>query len=419
MHGHQETHILKKKIFFLLHSMNVGGVEKAMLGLLSVLPLNQYEVHLGLLHKKGGFLNDIPTQVSVHEIPCYDKYWELINDPPLQNIKQMVSQGHFLDALIHFFLYVHFKLTSNRYWFYRYIMKSEPKFPMAFDLAVSFAGPSQMMDYYICQQVDAKIKCGWIHFDVSKFGIDEGMTRQLYKQYKRIFIVSETAKNIFDSIFPEFQENTVVFHNVVSPSQIVTLARDGSTFDDGFTGKRILTVGRIAQEKGQRTAIQALKLLSDKYSHLRWYFIGGGSDMVNCQDEAKKLGIAEQVVFLGANTNPYAYMRDCDIYVQPSRHEGFCITLAEALCFGNPIVATDFTGAQEQLKERENGFVVGMGAEAIASGIEKALTAPKTEKVREMENSDVEKLLSLLIECCPIDEKKYIIPYRIPVRRWG
>ena len=118
--------------------------------------------------------------------------------------------------------------------------------------------------------------------------------------------------------------------------------------------------------------------------------------MVNCQDEAKKLGLADKVVFLGAKTNPYAYMRDCDIYVQPSRHEGFCITLAEALCFGNPIVATDFTGAQEQLGERENGFVVGMDAEAIASGIEKALSAPKTEKVREIENSDVEKLLSLL-----------------------
>ena len=118
--------------------------------------------------------------------------------------------------------------------------------------------------------------------------------------------------------------------------------------------------------------------------------------MVHCHDEAKRLGVAEQVVFLGTKTNPYAYMRDCDIYVQPSRHEGFCITLAEALCFGNPIVATDFTGAKEQLKERENGFVVAMSAETIASGIEKALSVSKTAKVREDKNLDVRRLLSLL-----------------------
>ena len=89
---------MNKKIFFLCHSMNVGGVEKALLSLLSIIPFDQYEVHLGLLHKKGGFLDDVPQQVYVHEIPCYDKYWDLINDPPLTNIKKMIKVGHLLEA---------------------------------------------------------------------------------------------------------------------------------------------------------------------------------------------------------------------------------------------------------------------------------------------------------------------------------
>ena len=48
-------------------------------------------------------------------------------------------------------------------------------------------------------------------------------------------------------------------------------------------------------------------------------------------------------------------MKQCDLYVQPSRHEGYCITLSEAKCFNKPIVSTNFTGAREQLinKERE------------------------------------------------------------------
>jgi glycosyltransferase involved in cell wall biosynthesis len=95
--------------------------------------------------------------------------------------------------------------------------------------------------------------------------------------------------------------------------------------------------------------------------------------MNNCKMAAEELGVLDHVFFLGTKTNPYAYMRDCDVYVQPSRHEGFCITLAEALCFDNPIVSTDFTGAKEQLVNRKNSIVVGMEPENIAYGIEKML----------------------------------------------
>ena len=357
--------------------MNVGGVEKAMLGLLSVLPFDKYEVHLGLLHKKGGFLNALPQQIIIHEISCYDKYWEIINEPPLYYIRKMISGGQFLDALIHLLLYIHFKVSSNRYWFYRYLMRKEPKFPLSFDMAVSFAGPSQMMDYYVCKQVEARVKCGWIHFDVSKFGIDKGMTKMLYQEYERIFIVSETGKQIFDSMFPQFKNKTEVFYNIVSSTQVRELADIGETFDDDFEGTRILTVGRISQEKGQRNAIRALKLLVDKEFNVRWYFVGDGKDIANLKNDIEDFGLTKHVVFLGTKTNPYGYMRDCDVYVQPSRHEGFCITLAEALCFGSPILATDFTGAKEQLKKRENGIVVGMTEEEMARGIEKAMRFPK------------------------------------------
>ena len=62
-------------------------------------------------------------------------------------------------------------------------------------------------------------------------------------------------------------------------------------------------------------------------------------------------------------------MKDCDLYVQPSRHEGFCISLAEALCFDVPIVATPFTGAKEQLEGRPGTRVVGVNADTLSRGI--------------------------------------------------
>lgn len=359
-----------KKIFFLVHSMNVGGVEKALLGLLSILPLSEWEVHVGLIHKKGGFMSMLPKEVKVHEIDCYAKHWRLINDPPLLNIKQMIKSGNLVDAFVHTLLFIQFKITRNRYWFYKFILRKESMFPEEYDLAISFAGPSQMMDYYICEKVKAKKKCGWIHFDVSKFGIDKGMTAQLYKKYDKIFIVSETGKEIFDQMFPRLANKTEVFHNVVSPEQVLGMAETGPTFDDSFIGKRILTVGRISEEKGQRVAINALKILIDKGHRVKWYFVGDGKDLPYCRSLSEKLGISDHVIFLGTQTNPYGYMKDSDIYMQPSRHEGFCITLAEALCFGHPIIATDFTGAREQLLHRDNSIVTGMTAEEMVEGLE-------------------------------------------------
>ena len=387
--------LYRKKILFLLYSMNIGGVEKAFLGMISQIPLELYEVHVGLIQEKGGFISYIPKEVNIHKISIYKKYWKFINNAPLRNIVFLLKQANFIETLIHCVLYIHYKLTSNRYWFFKYLLRNEPMMPEQFDMAIVFAGPSQMLDFYLCEKVNAKVKCGWIHFDMSKFGIDKGMIAKLYKNYNKIFIVSERAKEIFDRIFPQFKDKTDVFYNIVSPEQVIRLAERGDTYTDNFVGIRILTVGRISEEKGQRVAISAMKILINEGNSMKWYFVGDGKDKSYCEQLAMKYGIADKIVFLGATTNPYGYMKDCDIYVQPSRHEGFCITLAEALCFSNPIVATNFTGATEQLKDRDNAIVTGMDPKDISDGIIRALGFSKTLPAVN-KTSDIIKLLSLI-----------------------
>lgn len=53
--------------------MNVGGVEKSFLNLLTAIPKNKYEIHLGLLNIKGGFLDSIPDYVKIHHINCFNQ----------------------------------------------------------------------------------------------------------------------------------------------------------------------------------------------------------------------------------------------------------------------------------------------------------------------------------------------------------
>jgi glycosyltransferase involved in cell wall biosynthesis len=186
-------------------------------------------------------------------------------------------------------------------------------------------------------------------------------------------VVSDSCRQNFELSFPYFKEKLVTYNNVISPAFIRSQANEGATFIRHSKSKKILTVGRISPEKGQTVAIDALKILKDKGYDVIWFFVGDGKDRIVCEEKAVQMGLKDNAIFLGALTNPYGYMRDCDVYVQPSRYEGYCVTILEALCFSAPIVATNFTSVNEQLKDRENGLIVGMSARNIAEGIEKAL----------------------------------------------
>ena len=376
--------------------MNIGGVEKSMASLLTSIPLERYEVHLGLVHLEGGLMPILSSDIKIHPITDISEHWDELKEPPLFIILNYIKNGRLIKSFFALICYLICKICGSYFWWVHFVLKDVKGLKEEYDVAIAYSAPASDIDYYLCNKIHAKKKLGWIHFDISKYGIDKKATKRLYQQYDRIFIVSETGKMIFDNVFPQFKDKTDVFHNIVSPSRIIEMAKVGETFNDGYTGKRILTVGRISPEKGQRVAIQAFQYIIKKYPNLRWYFIGDGIDKENCMAITERLNLTDRIIYLGTKNNPYAYMRDCDIYLQPSLHEGFCITLAEALCFDNPIVATNFTGAKEQLRGRDNGFVVGMAEEDIATGIERALAASKTDSVRDREDTDIQKLLTIV-----------------------
>ena len=75
--------------------------------------------------------------------------------------------------------------------------------------------------------------------------------------------------------------------------------------------------------------------------------------------------------------------------MQPSRHEGYCLTLAEAKRFNKPIVTTDFVGALEQINNNETGLIVKFDECEIEKSVLKLI---KDEKLRERLCSNLEKI---------------------------
>ncbi|WP_172473158.1 glycosyltransferase, partial [Thomasclavelia cocleata] len=103
------------------------------------------------------------------------------------------------------------------------------------------------------------------------------------------------------------------------------------------------------------------------------FVIGEGNQRQLLEDKIRKNKLEDIFILLGAKSNPYPYFKACDIYIQPSRFEGFGITIAEAKMFNKPIVATNFDAVRLQITNNINGLIVDLTPESIAYGIQKMI----------------------------------------------
>jgi glycosyltransferase involved in cell wall biosynthesis len=114
------------------------------------------------------------------------------------------------------------------------------------------------------------------------------------------------------------------------------------------------------------------------------------------------------VIILGKKTNPYPYIKQCDIYVQPSRYEGKSVTVREAQILCKPVVVTNYTTAPSQVKDGIDGVIVPTDNEGCADGIvrfikNKELQLQITDHLRTHHygnESEVEKVYQL----CQVQE---------------
>ena len=104
--------------------------------------------------------------------------------------------------------------------------------------------------------------------------------------------------------------------------------------------------------------------------------------------------------------NPYTFMNYCDIYVQSSRFEGYCLTLSEARILNKPIVSTNFDVVHNQLFNERNGLIVEMNGNSIAEGVLRLIQnneltdrlITNLEKEKKGNTEEIEKLYQIIEE---------------------
>lgn len=349
---------MKKKLAFMLINMNIGGTEKAFLNLIEEIDEEEYEVDLFLLENKGGFLREIPKWIKVIIIDDYEKVKEEINLSPKENIKRCIKEKRIIKGVKLTLIYMVCKIKKERNILYSSLFKNM-NINEKYDIAIAYAGPMEIISYIISEKINAKKKYQWIHFDISKIGINKKFYEKHAKIFEKFIIVSEEGKEKILNVIPSLKEKIVVKRNTIPINQIRVMAKEGEGFKDAFTGIRILTVGRISEEKGYDLAIKICEKLLKNNFNVRWYAIGEGNLKEEYIKECINRGIENSFIFLGGKINPYRYMEECDIYIQASKYEGFCITIGEVKIFKKPIITTDFTGAKEQLLEYKKGKIIG------------------------------------------------------------
>lgn len=142
--------------------------------------------------------------------------------------------------------------------------------------------------------------------------------------------------------------------------------------------KVFITVGRLHEQKDYSTLIEAFALVRERHSEVRLLVVGDGEERKALQKMVAEKELVDDVSFAGFQNNPYAYMKQADVFVLSSLYEGFGNVIVEALATGTTVVSTDCpSGPGEILEQGRSGYIVPVGnSDELALAMETALLQP-------------------------------------------
>lgn len=361
---------MKKKIFIFSHAMEIGGAERALLGLLSSIDYSKYDVDLFLLRHSGELLDLIPNEVNLlPEIPQY----RAVMLPMVSALKDgqiNVVLGRLVGKIKAKNYSIKHPAQSSAVaidYSHKYVVDSLPKVnDKNYDCAISFLTPH----YIVSKKVNANKKIAWIHTDYSTVSVDIESELKMWSQYDYIASISNDVTNAFLVKFPSLEDKIVLIENILSEDFI---EKQSNLFD--VSGEmqsdsiKLLSVGRFCEAKNFDNVPEIASLIKAKGIDFKWYIIGYGSDEALIKSKIAQYDMEDTVIILGKKDNPYPYIKACDIYVQPSRYEGKCVAVREAQILDKPVVITNYTTAQSQLNDGFDGAIVPMDNAGCANAL--------------------------------------------------
>ena len=350
-----------KSILFVIPTLRDGGAERSLVNLLCELPSDKYEIDLLLLKKKGVFLSQVPDYVNIIEQPkAVEKLYAPVAKAGLYAPVKVLANG--LSKIL-------FKGMGKQKafvweYFYKYVI---PPCKKEYDVAVGYLGGEST--YYIVDKVKAKKKIHWVHNDYRTSGMPKKYDKVLFGKVDNVVTISNECLAILNEEFPEYQSKCCCIENITSSKVVKKQAN--IFFPEEYRGvdNILLSVGRLSEQKGFDLAISAATIMKKRGMKFKWFIIGSGPLQDKLIKQIESEDIADCVCLLGTKPNPYPYIKNCDIFVQPSRYEGKSVVLDEAKILARPILITNYPTAKDQISSDKEGVIVEMNPSDIASGL--------------------------------------------------
>lgn len=361
---------MKKKILFVITQFYKGGAETSLLNLFHCLDSQKYEVDFLVLNQieyqdATSLMGEVPEWIHV-----FDAVKNRGNGVKLEQLA-----GKIYRRLFHTETYVKSAVdfVKNR----------------KYDVAISFG--EWLSPAFLVKKVNAVKKYVWIHIDLDK--ADFVNKEELVKYDSRItgyIFASEKSRQSSIHRCPQMTEKSIVVHNILNRKNILSRSAEDVTLpqaNDSF----LLSVGNLRVEKNYPRQIEVMRILKERNILIKWICVGSTVDK-NVYGEVSRLldkyHLRDDFVLCGADDNPYRYMKRAKAVMVLSDHESWSLVISEAKLLGVPVIATNTSGAQEQIRNGENGVITSFDPEEIA---EKIIDFLQDEKLQEHIRKNLEK----------------------------
>lgn len=363
---------MKKKLLFVVHTLQIGGAEKILVNILKYISKRKYDITVLALVDDGVFVDEVKNIDGVTYKYVFKSYFKKARANKESKFHRIAT--NIMSSIWKRYLK---KLKYNSRELYEKYVDEK------YDVEIAFLEGKVSKFVSSSNNKDSR-KIAWIHTDINigtnSIFIDDEDEKNCYNTFDKVVCVSREVRNRF--IQKTGRDNNVLVQiNPVDCLDILEKAKEELTIKKNNDVPVVCTVGRLVQVKGYDRLLEVHKRLIDEGIMHELWIVGDGVERKKLEDYIRKNKLEKSARLMGYSNNPYKYVKNSDIFVCASRIEGLSTVIVEATILEKVIVSTDCPGAKEILgDDNECGMVVENDAVGIYEGLKAVLTDKELEK---------------------------------------
>ncbi|MBQ3298240.1 MAG: O-antigen ligase family protein [Bacilli bacterium] len=350
----------KKRLLFASFSMDLGGIEKALLNLVNRIDTEKYDVEIVLEEKKGVFLDKINSNAIVRECK--------VSNNKIVVLRKLINVSRKL-----FFKVINYHNYDFSCCYATYSYSSSKLALMASTNTAFYVHN----DYRTIYKNDTEF---YQFFN----------SREICK-YRNIIFVSNENREGFIEKYPALKKKCKVFNNFIDTKEIINQSKENIKEKKNKNHTLFMFVGRLDDDA--KKISRQINLVKE-IENVDLWIIGDGPDRKKYEKEVKDNKLEERVKFMGKKANPFPYMKQADYIILTSDYEGFPVTYLEAITLHKDIITT-FPTSDDRVDIHQYGYVISKEQEAMVKEVKNILKEKHTKQEIDLEAGQVERMKQL------------------------